>query len=441
MSVINPNACGIDVGSKMHYVATGQGSEEVKSFGVYTKDHQEMVAYLKSKGVKTIAMESTGNYWQTLFAALEKAGFDVFLVCGNQTKNVKGRKTDVQDCQWIQWLHSVGMLSNSFIPNEFVSHLRIYSRQRLKYIQVQTRIINQIQRDLRAMNLRLEVALNDVTGKSGRAIIEAILSGERNPRSLAGLADYRVKKNKEEIALSLEGNWHEGYLFVLRQHYDEYVQNLDRIQACENEIEKILKKNLESSEIDPQAAPRHKKALKKNKNKPGIDFQTYSFQYFGGVDLFAIEGVNQTTVLSIITEIGTDITKFHSAKAFSNWLHLCPNQKVTGGKVISNHTKRGTNPLSQALKSVANVIGSLKVDTHLTRSFKKIAYRKGRKEAITATAHKLAVIIYNMLTKYEPYKPFVREVNEQAERIRKLKEVERIVKSHNFKIEDINFCY
>jgi len=441
MAVINPNACGVDVGSKMHYVATGQGSEEVKSFGVYTKDHQEMVVYLKSKGVRTIAMESTGNYWQTLFAALEKAGFEVFLVCGNQTKNVKGRKTDVQDCQWIQWLHSVGMLSNSFIPNEHVSHLRIYSRQRLKYIQVQTRIINQIQRDLRAMNLRLEVALNDITGKSGRAIIEAILSGERNPRSLAGLSDYRVKKSKEEIALSLEGNWHEGYLFVLRQHYDEYVQNLARIQACENEIEKILKNCLACSEIDPKDAPRHKKALKKNKNKPEIDFQAYSFQYFGGVDLFAIEGVNQNTVLSVITEVGTDITKFHSAKAFSNYLHLCPNQKVTGGKVISNHTKRGTNPLSQALKSVANVIGGLKIDTHLTRFFRKVAYKKGRKEAITATAHKLAVIIYNMLTKYEPYKPFVREVNEHAERIKKLKEVERIVKSHNFKIEDINFGY
>jgi transposase len=441
MAVINPNACGIDVGSKMHYVATGQGSEEVKSFGVYTKDHQELLAYLKSKGVKTIAMESTGNYWQTLFAALEKAGFEVFLVCGNQTKNVKGRKTDVQDCQWIQWLHSVGMLSNSFIPNEFVSHLRIYSRQRLKYIQVQTRIINQIQRDLRAMNLRLEVALNDVTGKSGRAIIEAILSGERNHKSLAGLADYRVKKSKEEIALSLEGNWHDGYLFLLRQHYDEYVQNLDRIQACENEIEKILKESLLCSEIDPQDAPRHKKALKKNKNKPEIDFQTYSFQYFGGVDLFAIEGVNQNTVLSIITEIGIDITKFHSAKAFSNWLHLCPNQKITGGKVISNHTKRGVNPLSQALKSVANVIGGLKTDTHLTRFFKKIAYKKGWKEAITATAHKLAVIIYNMLIKYEPYKPFVREVNEQAERKKKIREVEKIMKTHNIKIEEVSFGY
>lgn len=245
--IIHPFACGIDVGSRSHYVAVGQGSQEVRSFGVYTKDHQEMIDYLKEKGIQTIAMESTGNYWQTLFSALEKAGLEVLLVCGNQTKNVKGRKTDVQDCQWIQWLHSVGMLSNSFIPNEFVSHLRIYSRQRLKYIQIQTRLVNQIQRDLRAMNLRLEVALNDVTGKSGRDIIEAILAGERDPVALANLADYRVKKSKTEIALSLEGNWHEGYLFVLKQHYGEYIQNLKLVNECENAMDELTKSHLSAS--------------------------------------------------------------------------------------------------------------------------------------------------------------------------------------------------
>ena len=297
MSVLNPNACGIDVGSKFHYVATGQGNDEVKRFGVYTQDHQALICHLQEKSVKSIAMESTGNYWQTLFAALVKAGFEVFLVCGNQTKNVKGRKTDVQDYQWIQWLHSVGMLSNSFIPNEFVSRLRVYSRQRQKYIQIQSRLINQIQRDLRAMNLRLEVALNDVTGKSGRAIIEAILGGERNPATLASLADYRVKKSKEEIALSLEGNWNEDYLFILNQHFREFKQNIDLIEECELAMDKVLKVYLERSEIDADSTPLYKKALKKNKNTPVIDFQKYSFQYFGGVDLFAIEGVNQHTVL------------------------------------------------------------------------------------------------------------------------------------------------
>lgn len=438
LPVINLNACGIDVGSRAHYVAVGQGSKEVKCFGVYTKDHQEMINYLKTKGVQSIAMESTGNYWQTLFAALEKAGFEVFLVCGNQTKNVKGRKTDVQDCQWIQWLHSVGMLSNSFIPNEFVSHLRIYSRQRLKYIQIQTRIINQLQRDLRLMNIRLEVALNDITGKSGRAIIEAILAGERNPDSLAQLADYRVKKSKEEIANSLQGNWHSGYLFVLRQHYKEYLQNLEMIRECELGMDELLSDHLSTNEIDASQAPNHPKARKKNKGTPCIDFQKYSFQYFGGVDLFAIEGINQNSVLTLMAEVGTDITKFHSSKAFVNWLHLCPNEKITGGKVISNHTKRGTNPLSQALKSAANVIGNLKTG-HLANFFKRIAYRGGRKEAITATAHKLAVIIYNMLTKFEAYKPYVNERNEEKDRLRKLKDIDRLIKKYKVGVEEVCF--
>lgn len=438
--IIHSFACGIDVGSRSHYVAVGQGSEEVRSFGVYTKDHQEMIDYLKEKGIKTIAMESTGNYWQTLFSALEKAGFEVLLVCGNQTKNVKGRKTDVQDCQWIQWLHSVGMLSNSFIPNEFVSHLRIYSRQRLKYIQIRTRLVNQIQRDLRAMNLRLEVALNDVTGKSGREIIEAILAGERDPVALANLADYRVKKSKTEIALSLEGNWHEGYLFVLKQHYGEYVQNLKLVNECENAIDELTKSHLSASEIDPESAPIHKKALKKNKQTPCMDMQRHSFQYFEGVDLFAIEGVNQNTVMTLMAEVGTDISKFHSAKAFSNWLHLCPNEKITGGKVISNRTKRGANPLSQALKSAANAIGNLKSAGHLTNFFKRIAYKNGRKEAITATAHKLAVIIYNMLSKRVPYKPFVREFNETIDRIKKLKEIDKFVRKYKIGVEELEFC-
>jgi transposase len=437
LPVIHPHAVGIDVGSRKHYVAVGQGVEEVKTFGVYTQDHQKMIAYLREKEVQTIAMESTGNYWQTLYVALERAGFEVYLVCGNQTKNVKGRKTDVQDCQWIQWLHSVGMLSHSFIPNDFVSQVRVYSRERSKHIQHQSRLINQMQKDLRGMNLRLEVALNDITGKSGRAIIEAILGGERNPAILANLADYRVKKSKQEIALSLEGNWDKAYLFVLKQHYEAYLQSRKFIEECELEIDKLLQEHLATHEIDPSQAPFHKKALKKNKNTPCVDFQKHSFQYFGGVDLFAIEGVNQNTVLTLIAEVGTDMSRFHSAKAFVNWLHLCPNEKITGGKVISNKSKRGSNSLAQALKSAANVIGNLKTNSHLVTFFKRIAYKKGRKEAITATAHKLAVIIYHMITKSQAYQPYQKD--EQIQKIKKIKNINQIVKKYGILPQDLNF--
>lgn len=438
--IINHNACGIDVGSRFHFVAIGQGNEHVRKFGVYTQDHQEMIKYLKESNVTSIAMESTGNYWQTLFLALEKAEFEVFLVCGNQTKNVKGRKTDVQDCQWIQWLHSIGMLTHSFIPNDFISDFRIYSRQRAKYISHQTCIINQLQRDLRGMNIRLEVAINDITGKSGRAIIEAILGGERNPVNLASLADWRVKKSKEEIALSLEGNWNKSYLFVLKQHYKEYLSNLEMIAECDIEMDRILNEHLSNSEIDGTKAPVHKKVLKNNKNNPKIDLQRFSFQYFGEVDLFAIEGINLTTVLTLISEVGTDIKKFANAKAFSSWLHLCPNEKVSGGRVISSRTKNGSNPLSQALKSAANAIGNMKASTHLCSFFKRIAYRGGRKEAITATAHKIAVIIYNMLTKFEPYKPYEKKINEEYERAKKIKDIEKQMKKYGISISDVNFA-
>lgn len=440
MPVVNPNACGIDIGSRAHYVAVNQNPQDVRSFGVYTKDHHEMISYLQERNVKTIAMESTGTYWQTLFMALENAGFEVYLVCGNQTKNVKGRKTDVQDCQWIQWLHSVGMLTHSFIPNEFVSFLRVYTRQRAKYITLQTRIVNQLQRDLRLMNIRLEVALKDITGKSGRDIIEGILNGVRNPVDLANLVNFRVKKSKEEIAASLEGNWNQAYLFTLRQHYQEYEQNLKMINECDAEIEALLSRHLAKSDIDSSNIKTLPKAKKKNKNKPNIDFTKYSFQYVGGIDLFAIEGVNQSTVMTLISEIGTDMKKFHSSKAFVNWLHLCPNEKITGGRVISNHTKRGSNPLSQALKSAANAIGNMKTKSHLCNFFKRIAYKNGRTEAITATAHKLAVIIYNMVTKYQPYIPYETEVNKEKMKLKKLKEVERIVSSYCIRPEEIHFA-
>ena len=440
VAVMHPHAAGIDVGSRSHYVAINQNKDDVKCFGVFTEDHHSMIKYLREKRIKTIAMESTGTYWQTLYLALEKAGFEVFLVCGNQTKNVKGRKTDVQDCQWIQWLHSVGMLSHSFIPSEFVAELRIYTRQRAKYVAQQTRIINQLQRDLRSMNIRLEVALNDITGKSGRAIIEAILEGERDVHKLAGLVDFRVKKSQQEIARSLEGNWNSAYLFLLKQHYQEYRQNLQMIQECDSEMDKLLSDHLKENDIDTSEMKVHAKAKKKNKNKPSIDFSTYSYQYFGGIDLFAIEGVNQGTVMTLISEVGQDIFKFPSGGALANWLHLCPNQKITGGKVISSHTKRGGNPLSQALKSAANAIGNMKIKSHLCNFFKKIAYKKGRKEAITATAHKLAVIMYNMITKIQPYKPFQREENQEKLRLKKLKEIDRIVRSHNIKPEEIAFA-
>jgi transposase len=214
MKIVNPTAAGIDVGSKSHFVAVGQNEQDVMEFGVYSKDHQKMIEHLNSYGIKTVAMESTGSYWQTLFFALQKAGFEVLLVSGYQTKNVRA-KTDVKDCQWIQKLHSLGLLRGSFLPSEQTARLRILCRHRSSLIEEPSKMTNKMQKSLRLMNLRLDVVISDITGKSGISIIKAILEGERNGTVLSQLADSRIKKSKEEIARALQGHWNEEYLFEL----------------------------------------------------------------------------------------------------------------------------------------------------------------------------------------------------------------------------------
>lgn len=222
MPVVNTYCAGIDIGSRFHMVAIDQNPKHVRSFGVYTEDHQKMIQFLKDNNICTIAMESTGNYWQTLFDALERAGFEVYLVNGNQTKNVKGRKTDIIDCMWIQKLHSMGMLSSSFLPHYNIQALRTYYNHRQHLIGQCSKYVNKMQKALRLMNIRLDIAVNDIMGMSGRSIIEAILAGETDVHKLASLANFRVKKSKAEIALSLQGNRREDLLFELQEcHWRE----------------------------------------------------------------------------------------------------------------------------------------------------------------------------------------------------------------------------
>ena len=397
MPIINPHAAGIDVGSKSHYVAIGQNEAEVREFGVYTEDHQKMVEYLCSHGVNTIAMESTGSYWQTLFSSLQSAGFEVILVSGHQTKNVRA-KTDVKDCQWIHKLHSLGLLRGCYLPSELTQKIRTLNRHRQNLIEDAAALSNKMQSALRLMNLRLDVVLSDITGKSGIAIIEAILSGERNGTELAALTNNRVRKSKEEIAKSLQGNWNNENLFQLEQCYELYKIYQQKIAECDKEIEKLL---LPFSKSATQYQVPKKRL--KSENQHQINLPLYSYNMFG-VDLFTIDGVSVNTIMTFIAEIGTDIYKFKTAKAFTSWLRLAPNNRVSGGKLISSRTPKGKNKFTLALRNAANTIDRLK-DGALMNFFKRIAYKKGRAAAITATARKLAVIIWNMITNKQDYKP------------------------------------
>lgn len=434
MNVVNPNAAGIDIGSRSHFVSIGQQPNDVREFGVYSSDHQAMIKWLKDSGVTTVAMESTGNYWQTLFSALQQAGFEVMLVNGRQIKNVKG-KTDVKDCQWIQRLHSLGLLSGSFLPSAEVEQLRNYERHRSWLVEECAKMSNKMQKVLRLMNIRLDVALSDITGKSGMAIIKAILEGERSGDKLLLLVDGRVKKSKEEIAKALQGQWDKGFLFELKNCYELYHDIQARIASCDKEEEELLKQ-FESRNKDGNV-DNSKLSLKPKrlKNQHTFNVSTYCQQYTG-VDLFAIKGVKHQTVMTFISEVGMDIFKFRSSKAFVSWLRLSPSNKISGGKTLSSRTPKGKNKLAIALRNAANSVGTMK-EGSLKRFFDRIAYKKGRAAAVTATARKLAVIIWNMVVRQTPYKPI--DENQYNERIRNaiIQNIKKKMNRMNLNINDL----
>ncbi len=426
MPVVNHHVAGIDVGGKFHYVAIGQSKEDVRKFGAYTSDLHMLAKYLIEQEVQTVAMESTGDYWQSLFILLQDYGLEVILVNGKFTKNVRGKKTDVLDCQWIQKLHSLGLLAGSFLPDNFTEAVRIYSRHRKTLLLNATDYIRKMQKALRLMNIRLDNVLRDVTGKSGTAIIESILNGERDPQKLADLADWRVKKSKEEIALALTGDWRNEYIFELQQCYDLYKYIIKKIELCDIEIDKTLVRGLEFENIKMEDfdTKSHPKKKKLNKNDPKINIEKYAFLLSGGINLTAIDGISRNVVLTLLSEVGLDMSKFTTAKHFCSWLGLAPNNKISGGKVLSSHTPKRKNRLAEALRNAANVIGNLK-DNPLSEFFHRVAYKKGRMVAITATARKLATIIWNMLTKKEQFETIDNEEYKKKIRDQRIKKIQR----------------
>jgi transposase len=405
LEVVNPYAAGIDIGSRSHFVAIGQGEEDVKEFGVYNEDLKALSQWLLDNGINTVAMESTGTYWQNLYAVLQSSGFEVILCNGKFTKNIKGRKSDVQDCQWIQKLHVLGLLSGSFLPDEATEQLRTYCRHRSNLLEQAADTTRKMQKYLRLLNLRLDVVVKDVTGLTGLSIIDAICKGEINPEKLASLRNGNCKKSETEIAKALQCNGRKDYLFALRHEHQMYLNLQLKIKECDQEIEKMLNEQINNDDNKREHYIEKKVHKRVNKNTPkNIDINLLSYQYFEGVDLLAIEGVSHSTVLTLISEVGMGIHKFQSAKQFASWLRLSPNNKISGGKVLSNRIPKGSNRLKIALRNAANAIGNLK-DTALSNFFKRIAFRKGRVSAISATARKLAVIIWNMIVNRVPYKP------------------------------------
>jgi transposase len=430
MKIVHPQAAGIDIGSKSHWVAVDQVADHVKEFGVYTQDHQKMIDYLRSYNIDTIAMESTGSYWQTLFNALQRAGFEVILVQGSHTKNVKGKKTDMLDCMWIQKLHSLGLLSASFLLSDYLQAMRTYYAHREHLIEQTSKYVNKMQKALRLMNIRLDVVINDITGQSGRAILDAIVAGHRDPEYLASLTSQRLKNSKETIIASLQGQWRDELLFELKSCLAFYDAFKNEIDSCDQKINDLLDQYTPPEALlEPVNPNPSKKKLKRvNKFSPVFNVRQYAFSHFR-TDLYEIPGVSHSTVLCFLCNMGADIKRFASAKQFASWMRLVPNNKVSGGRVITSRTPKGKNAIALALRKAANSIGNLK-DHPLTPFFKRIAYRKGRNAAITATARKLAIIIWNMIIKQQPYRPVDHTVINER---RKSAQV-RSIKSRLFKL-------
>lgn len=442
MTIVNPHAAGIDVGSRSHFVAVGQNKEDVREFGVYNEDLQAMVLWLRENQIATVAMESTGTYWQALYAVLQEAGFQVILCNGKFTKNIKGRKTDVQDCQWIQKLHTIGLLSGSFLPDESTEQLRTYCRHRTNLIDQAADTTRKMQKYLRLLNLRLDVVVNDITGLTGLNIIDSICGGETNPQKLAALRNGNCKKSEEEIAKALQSNGRKDYLFGLHQEYKMYLYIQEQLKECDKEIERMLNVQISSNDNKREHYIDRKSYKRVNKNTPkNIDLNLMAYQYFEGVDLLAIEGISHSTVLSLMSEVGLEgIKKFSSAKHFASWLRLSPNNKISGGKVLSSRIPKGSNRLKTALRNAANVIGNLK-DTPLSNFFRRISCRKGRSSAISATARKLAVIIWNMIVKNQPYRnDHAYEFLDQI-RKRKVREAKKLIQKFSININELALSF
>lgn len=398
LTLTHPNAAGIDIGNAAHFVAVppDRDDEPVRQFASFTVDLESLADWLQACGIEIVAMESTGVYWIPLYELLDARGFTVLLVNARHVKNVSGRKSDVLDCQWLQQLMSYGLLRGAFRPADAVCVLRSLTRQRDMLLRNQSRHVLHMQKALTQMNIQLANVISDVVGDTGQKILRAIIAGERDGRVLAAMKDCRIRASVDEIAKSLQGNWRTEHLFALKQAMELFDFYATQLSQCDHEIE-IQLSNLSAYEGSPA---KDKKRGGVSRNAPKFNLREQLFRMCG-VDLTRIDGINITTALAVMSEIGPDMTRFATVKHFTSWLGLCPGTRITGGKIMSGKTLRCANRAAQALRMAA---ASLRTSqSGLGAYYRRICSRMDRPKAITAAAHKLARLIYRLLTKGEEY--------------------------------------
>jgi transposase len=437
LPVCNGHAAGIDIGEKTHWVCVGftadNNAELIREFATHSAGLREIIAYLRAHGVDTVAMEATGIYWQPLFALLLKEGFRAILVPPQYTRQVQGRpKTDKRDCQWIYRLHSVGLLPAAFQPDEATAALRSYLRERATVVADGARHIQRMQKALEQMNLKLTGIIADITGLTGQKIIRAILQGTRDPHKLAALRHPQCQADAEQIAQALDGTYRDECLFALRQAYEAwrfYQRQLDKV---DEQLERQLERMKQSSPLPPLPSPRRRPCGRKA-NDLRFDARE-ALYYVVGIDLTELEGLSTLSALTLLGEIGTDLSKFATVKHFCSWLGLCPQFKKTGGKVKSSRTRGGQSRAAKVLRLSASSLHSSK--GALGGFLRRLKGRLGKPAAVTATAHKLARLVYYALTRGMTYVRQTQEEYEKQYRERQIQQVKKKARALGLEIKE-----
>jgi len=434
LSTVNPNAAGIDIGAQFHVVAVPaeRDDEPVRSFKSFTGDLYRLAEWLLACGIETVAMESTGVYWIPLYQVLQERGIDVIVANARDVKHVPGRKTDVNDAQWLQQLHSYGLLRGSFHPPAGIATLRAYLRQRERLLEYAASHIQHMQKALMQMNLQLHHVVSDITGQTGMRIIRAVLDGVRDPLELAALRDPRCKASLETIAAALQGNYLPEHLLALRQAVALYDSYQAHVAECDRESEAVLGQlQAEEPPQEPLPAPRHRT---KQHNEPAFDVRAALYAMLG-VDLTQIHGMGASLALKLVGECGTDMSQWPSAKHFVSWLCLAPGNKISGGKVLSAKTRRTKSRTSAMLRLAAVNVG--KTDSALGAFYRRLAARVGKAKAVTATARKLAILFYNTLRYGADYSDPGASYYEEQHRARVLHNMQRRAKQLGYTLEPL----
>ena len=416
LEVVHPAAAGIDVGNAFHYVAVPPTRDRipVRRLACTTAELKAMADWLKQCGIQTVAMQSTGVYWIAVYDILEGAGLEVYLVNARQRKNLPGRKRDVQESQWLMKLHTYGLLRNSFRPSQEIRAMRTYWRPRNDLVRAASRHIQRIQKALTQMNIQLANVLSDLSGMTGQAIIQAILAGERDPQELAAFRDCRVKASQEEIACSLEGNWQEDMLFVLKQEQDGYEFCQRQMAECDRHLQQYLQKIKDGNPSATLPEETRRERLKKKKgNKPHFDLRQERFR-MAGADLTQIDSIDGMTAMTILSEAGWNMSKWKTEHHFVSWLRLCPDNKISGDRIVGKGRLPINNRATLAFKMAASTLRTS--NTYLGAQFRRLKSRLGPPVAIKAMAAKLARLVYRMLRYGMRYVDFRAQVYEDQHR-------------------------